>query len=220
MSHRILLAKILKHEGNQAYFHTKGQRSHNIQAMEATILDSPDIRSQPQSQACKKHQKNSKDLSLSAFIFDVFEMFQAFWLLMRVICGFMMCSTAPRCSTSSPTSLLFVVSSAVHFATSEPQNSETPGMSRTPRLRTLTLAALASHHPRISWFVSCQPKGRSNFCSVARLQWFTLITKSSTKTDWIWHFYFQNTLGTCKKRRNSMNISEKIFMKIHELWNS
>ena len=51
----------LKHQGNQAYFHTKGQRSHNIQAMAATILDSPGIRSQPQSQKCKnieKHQKN------------------------------------------------------------------------------------------------------------------------------------------------------------------
>ena len=65
-------------------------------------------------------------------------------------------STAPRCSTSSPTSLLFVVSDAVRFATSEPQTSGTPGMSRPPRFWTLTLATLASHHPRISWFVSCQ----------------------------------------------------------------
>ena len=40
----------LKHQGSQAYFHTKEQRSHNIQATAATVLDSPDISSQPQSQ--------------------------------------------------------------------------------------------------------------------------------------------------------------------------
>ena len=39
----------LKHQGSQAYFRTKEQRSHNIQATAATILDSPDVRSQPQS---------------------------------------------------------------------------------------------------------------------------------------------------------------------------
>ena len=58
-------------------------------------------------------------------------------------------------------------------------------MSRPPHPWILTLATLASHHPRIPWFVLCQPKGRSNFCSVVRLQWFTLITNSSTKTDWL-----------------------------------
>ena len=71
--------RYLKHHGqaNQADFHTKGQRSHNIPAMAATSLDSPDIRSQSQSQKCKKHQKNSNDFSLRAFISNVLEMFQA-----------------------------------------------------------------------------------------------------------------------------------------------
>ena len=142
-------------------------------------------------------------------------MFQAFW--MKPICG-LMCGTAPRCSTSSPTSLPFVVSGAVRFATSEPQNSGTPGMSRRHdhHVHGLTLATLASQHPRISWFVLRQPKGRSNFCSVARLQWFTLITNSSTKTDWLdLTVYFQNTIRTC-----NVYTCLHISMKILELWNS
>ena len=124
---------------------------------------------------------------------------------MKAICG-LMCSTAPRCSTSSPTSLLFVVSGAVRFATSEFWDSR---VSRSPRPWTLTLASLASNHPRISWFVSCQPKGRSNFCSVARSQSFTLITKSSTKTDWLdLTVYFQNRIRTCNVYTLYISINE------------
>ena len=43
-----------------------------------------------------------------------------------VFCMFFVCFFAPRCSTSSPTSLLFVVSGAVHLATSGPKPSNDP----------------------------------------------------------------------------------------------
>ena len=80
---------------------------------------------------------------------------------------------APRCSTSSPTSLLFVVSGAVRLATWKNRTLQWPGShSWMSRKSTFT-----SHHisglPHWS-----QPKGSSNFCSVTRLQWFTLITRS------------------------------------------
>ena len=69
---------------------------------------------------------------------------------------------APRCSTSSPTSLLFVVSGAVHLATSGPNPPMT--LPRVPEVKA----------------TGVQPKGSSTFCSVTRLQWFTLITRSYT----------------------------------------
>ena len=43
-----------------------------------------------------------------------------------VFCMFFVCFFAPRCSTSSPTSLLFVVSGAVRLATSGPKPSNDP----------------------------------------------------------------------------------------------
>ena len=85
-----------------------------------------------------KTSKNTKRIKTTSPLGRLPPMFLRCW--MKAICGFMMCSTAPRWSTSSPTSLLFVVSGAVRFATSEPQNSGTRGMSRPPCLQTLTLA--------------------------------------------------------------------------------
>ena len=75
---------------------------------------------------------------------------------------FFVCFFAPRCSTSSPTLLLFVVSGAVHLATSGPNPPMT--LPRVPEVKA----------------TGVQPKGSSTFCSIARLQWFTLITRSYT----------------------------------------
>ena len=125
---------------------------------------------------------------------------------MKAICGLMI-HTAHRSSMLNQLSNFaplcrFRRCALCHLRTAEFRNS----MSRRPHLWTLTLATLASHHPRISWFVSCQPKGRSNFCSVVRLQWFTLITKSSTKTDWLdLSVYFQHTI---KERARFIHINE------------
>jgi len=124
-------------------------------------------------------------------------------------------STAPRCSTSSPTWLLFVVSDAVRFATSEPQNSGTPGMSRPPRFWTLTLATLASHHPRISWFVSCQAERQIQLllrCQVAVVHIDHQILNENRRAGSKCLFPTHNK-RTCKVYRY-------ISMKILELWNS
>ena len=86
----------------------------------------------------KSRVKYAKNLSLRVFkMFKTFfatfsrssqmsmrcSMQEAFWMTSK--CGLMMflyvfCVIAPRCSTSSPTSLLFVVSGAVRLATSGP----------------------------------------------------------------------------------------------------
>ena len=93
---------------------------------------------------------------------------KAFWVkstcgFSYVFCMFFVPSLiAPRCSTSSPTSLLFVVSGAVHLATSGPNPPMT--LPRIPEGKA----------------TGVQPKGSSTFCSVTRLQWFTLITRSYT----------------------------------------
>ena len=77
-----------------------------------------------------------------------------------VFCMFFVCFFTPRCSTSSPTSLLFVFSGAVHLATSSPNPPMT--LPKVPEVKA----------------TGVQPKGSSTFCSVTRLQWFTLITRS------------------------------------------
>ena len=82
-------------------------------------------------------------------------------LMMFFVC-FLYVFCAPRCSTSSPTSLLFVVSGAVRLATSGPNPPMT--LPRVPEVKA----------------TGVQPKGSSTFCSVTRLQWFTLITRSYT----------------------------------------
>ena len=147
-------------------------------------------------------------------------MFLRCW--MKAICGFMMCSTAPRWSTSSPTSLLFVVSGAVRFATSEPQNSGTRGMSRPPCLQTLTLANWPHTIPEsrgLSRVSRTADPTSAPLPGCSGSRWSP--NPQQKQTGWIWHVYFQNTLGTSKTRLyNSMNISENKFMKIQELWNS
>ena len=137
-----------------------------------------------------------------------------------------MCSTAPRCSTSSPTSLLFVFSSAVRFATSERQNSGTPGMARPPRLRTHTgrkhtrvmvreLRNIVKtqesrlSHPLHTGHTGVTPSPNRRVCLVSAETQIQLLLlcqlavvhvdhqKSSTKTDWIWHVYSQRVQRRC-----------------------
>ena len=218
MSHQNLLPETPRK--SSIYFHTKGQRSHNIQATAATTRDSPDSRSQLQGQKCEKHQKIIKRIhktyiSLRAFIFNVFldvpsllkendmridDVKHRSSMLNQLsnfapLCRFRRCALCHLRIPGLPGCHDHYVSGLSHW--------------------TLTLA---THHPRISWFVLCQPKGRSNFCSVARSQWFTLITKSSTKTDWLdLTVYVQNRTRACNVYTCLYNLY--ISMKILELWN-
>ena len=137
-----------------------------------------------------------------------------------------MCSTAPRCSTSSPTSLLFVFSSAVRFATSERQNSGTPGMARPPRLRTHTgrkhtrvmvreLRNIVKtqesrlSHPLHTGHTGVTPSPNRRVCLVSAETQIQLLLLCQLAVVHVDHqilnknrldlAYLQNTMGTCKK---------------------
>ena len=76
---------------------------------------------------------------------------EAFWVKSK--CGLMMflyvfCVIAPRCSTSSPTSLLFVVSGAVRLATSGPNPPMTRESPDVTKIDEDHISGLPHHHSR------------------------------------------------------------------------
>ena len=126
---------------------------------------------------------------------------------MKAICGLMI-HTAPLLDAQPALQL----GSSLSFQTLcalPPQNRRIPGLPgcHNHHVSGLSHWPLWPHTiPESHGLFPARPKGRSNFCSVVRLQWFTLITKSSTKTEGLdLNVYFQHTI---KERARFTHINE------------